>query len=267
MAEANQLQKYKAQLMTSKLINYVILKLKIVFYLQTELPLPQEASADIQKSSQKAYNNALQHKEYKMFSDLWEKLHEFLPDCEEIHGPSQNLQVTQWIESIDVKEEHDSINSRIEENNPPPPKQVLKTGPVTSSSNPNVKKKPQGQRQGTSHKSFFRTPNTHPPNGFYTDYILTPVYGQLAISCLHWPHWPILHLTKPQAIILAFGPEGSFQSSRGQCPSSHHQVPWPNPLYYGGFGLNGLYGPQSMGPSGPFWPNSNEAKRGQGGIS
>ncbi|MBW0519825.1 hypothetical protein O181_059540, partial [Austropuccinia psidii MF-1] len=32
-----------------------------------------------------------------------EKLHEFLPDCEKISGPSQHLQVTQWMASIDVK--------------------------------------------------------------------------------------------------------------------------------------------------------------------
>ncbi|MBW0572532.1 hypothetical protein O181_112247 [Austropuccinia psidii MF-1] len=33
-----------------------------------------------------------------------EKLHEFLPYCEKIPGPSQHLQVTQWMESIDGKE-------------------------------------------------------------------------------------------------------------------------------------------------------------------
>ncbi|MBW0477513.1 hypothetical protein O181_017228, partial [Austropuccinia psidii MF-1] len=32
------------------------------------------------------------------------KLHEFLPDCEKIPGPSQHLQVTQWMASIDGKE-------------------------------------------------------------------------------------------------------------------------------------------------------------------
>ncbi|MBW0587657.1 hypothetical protein O181_127372 [Austropuccinia psidii MF-1] len=30
-----------------------------------------------------------------------EKLHEFLPDCEKIPGPSQHLQVTKWMASID----------------------------------------------------------------------------------------------------------------------------------------------------------------------
>ncbi|MBW0555359.1 hypothetical protein O181_095074 [Austropuccinia psidii MF-1] len=47
-----------------------------------------------------------------------EKLHEFLPDCEKIPGPSQRLQVTQWMESIYVKEEHDAFNSRMEEKQP-----------------------------------------------------------------------------------------------------------------------------------------------------
>ncbi|MBW0523107.1 hypothetical protein O181_062822 [Austropuccinia psidii MF-1] len=70
MAEANQLEKEKCQLMTFKLINYVILKLIILFYLQTELELPQEASVDIYKASQKAYKNALQHKEYQILADL-----------------------------------------------------------------------------------------------------------------------------------------------------------------------------------------------------
>ncbi|MBW0592211.1 hypothetical protein O181_131926 [Austropuccinia psidii MF-1] len=33
-----------------------------------------------------------------------EKLHEFLPDCEKIPGPSQHLRVTQWMASSDGKE-------------------------------------------------------------------------------------------------------------------------------------------------------------------
>ncbi|MBW0578035.1 hypothetical protein O181_117750 [Austropuccinia psidii MF-1] len=32
---------------------------------------PQEASVDIYKAIQKAYNNALQHKEYQILEDLW----------------------------------------------------------------------------------------------------------------------------------------------------------------------------------------------------
>ncbi|MBW0591634.1 hypothetical protein O181_131349 [Austropuccinia psidii MF-1] len=47
-----------------------------------------------------------------------QKLHECLPDCEKIPGPSQYLQVIQWMASIDGKEEHDSLNSRMEEKQP-----------------------------------------------------------------------------------------------------------------------------------------------------
>ncbi|MBW0583690.1 hypothetical protein O181_123405 [Austropuccinia psidii MF-1] len=43
-----------------------------------------------------------------------EKLHEFLPDCEKVMGPSQHLQATQWMASIDGKEEHYDLNSRME---------------------------------------------------------------------------------------------------------------------------------------------------------
>ncbi|MBW0518042.1 hypothetical protein O181_057757 [Austropuccinia psidii MF-1] len=38
-----------------------------------------------------------------------EKLHEFLPDCEKIPGPSQYLQVAQWMASIDGEEKHDAL--------------------------------------------------------------------------------------------------------------------------------------------------------------
>ncbi|MBW0563625.1 hypothetical protein O181_103340 [Austropuccinia psidii MF-1] len=47
-----------------------------------------------------------------------EKLHKFLPDCEKIPGHSQHLQVTQWMASIDGKEEHDALNSIMEEKQP-----------------------------------------------------------------------------------------------------------------------------------------------------
>ncbi|MBW0554902.1 hypothetical protein O181_094617 [Austropuccinia psidii MF-1] len=77
-----------------------------------------------------------------------EKLHELLPECEKIPGPSQHLQVTQWMASIDGKEEHDAFNSRMEEKNPPPTKQVPKTAPIASRSNSNVKKQLQAQNKG-----------------------------------------------------------------------------------------------------------------------
>ncbi|MBW0564375.1 hypothetical protein O181_104090 [Austropuccinia psidii MF-1] len=77
-----------------------------------------------------------------------EKLPEFLPDYEKLPGPSQHLQVTQWMAYIDGKEEHVLLTEEWRENNPPPPKQVPKTAPVASSSNSNVKKQQQAQNKG-----------------------------------------------------------------------------------------------------------------------
>ncbi|MBW0572748.1 hypothetical protein O181_112463 [Austropuccinia psidii MF-1] len=50
--------------------------------------------------------------------------------------------------SIYGKEEHYSFNRRMEESNPPSPKQVPKTAQVARSRNSNVKKQPQAQRKG-----------------------------------------------------------------------------------------------------------------------
>ncbi|MBW0521089.1 hypothetical protein O181_060804 [Austropuccinia psidii MF-1] len=86
-----------------------------------------------------------------------EKLHEFLPDCEKIPGPSQHFQFTQWMASIDGKEKHDAFNSRMEEKQPPPPKQVPKTAPGTRSSNFNVKKQPQAQNKGKNKEPDTKT--------------------------------------------------------------------------------------------------------------
>ncbi|MBW0551184.1 hypothetical protein O181_090899 [Austropuccinia psidii MF-1] len=87
-----------------------------------------------------------------------EKLHEFLPYCEKISGPSQHLQFTQWMASIDGKEEHYSFNSRMEEKQP-------STTQASAKNSPNGQKhqfqhaksatsSEQGQRQGTSHKQL-----------------------------------------------------------------------------------------------------------------
>ncbi|MBW0575897.1 hypothetical protein O181_115612 [Austropuccinia psidii MF-1] len=72
--------------MTSKLINYVILKLIILFYLQTELIPPQEASVDIYKASQKAYKHALQHEEYQILADLWKNCMNSYPTVRKFLG-------------------------------------------------------------------------------------------------------------------------------------------------------------------------------------
>ncbi|MBW0530898.1 hypothetical protein O181_070613 [Austropuccinia psidii MF-1] len=87
-----------------------------------------------------------------------EKLHEFLPDCEKIPGPSQHLQVTQWMSSIDEKEEHDSFNSRMEGKKPSTTQESAKNSPSSQKQKLQREKEAtsseQGQRQGTRHKNL-----------------------------------------------------------------------------------------------------------------
>ncbi|MBW0495035.1 hypothetical protein O181_034750 [Austropuccinia psidii MF-1] len=59
----------------------------------------------------------------------FEKLHEFLPDCEKLPRPSQQLQVTQWMASIDGKEKHYAFNSRMEEKQPSTTQAIAKNSP------------------------------------------------------------------------------------------------------------------------------------------
>ncbi|MBW0566356.1 hypothetical protein O181_106071, partial [Austropuccinia psidii MF-1] len=86
------------------------------------------------------------------------KLHESLPNCEKIPGPSQHLQVTQWMASIDLKDKHDAFNRRMEE-------KQSSTTQASAKNSPNIQKKQfqsekaaisskQGQKQGTSHKAL-----------------------------------------------------------------------------------------------------------------
>ncbi|MBW0479493.1 hypothetical protein O181_019208 [Austropuccinia psidii MF-1] len=77
-----------------------------------------------------------------------EKLHEFLPNCEKIPGPSQHFKVTQWMESIDGKEKHDAFNSRMEERQPSTTQASAKNSLRSQCSNSNEKKQPQAQNKG-----------------------------------------------------------------------------------------------------------------------
>ncbi|MBW0540458.1 hypothetical protein O181_080173 [Austropuccinia psidii MF-1] len=87
-----------------------------------------------------------------------EKLHEFLPDCDKIPGPSQHLQVTQWMAYIDGKEEHDAFNSRMEEKQPSTTQESAKNSPSSQKQQFQHEKagtsSKQGKRQGTSHKTL-----------------------------------------------------------------------------------------------------------------
>ncbi|MBW0577593.1 hypothetical protein O181_117308 [Austropuccinia psidii MF-1] len=140
------------------MLNCPILKLMTLFYLQKELTWTQGASVDIYKANQKAYNNALQHKEYQILADLWKNCMNSYLTVTKIPGTSQHLEVTQWMASIGGKEEYDAFNSRMEEKQPSTTKKSAKTShsgqqqkfqhekPATSSK--------QGKREGTSPKAL-----------------------------------------------------------------------------------------------------------------
>ncbi|MBW0530134.1 hypothetical protein O181_069849 [Austropuccinia psidii MF-1] len=108
----------------AKLANYAILKLIIVFNLQTELTLPQEASVDIYKASQKAYNNEFQHKEYHILADLWK-------NCMNSYQTVIKFEAISTLArySIDVKEKHDAFDSRMEEKQPSNTQESSKNSP------------------------------------------------------------------------------------------------------------------------------------------
>ncbi|MBW0562652.1 hypothetical protein O181_102367 [Austropuccinia psidii MF-1] len=87
-----------------------------------------------------------------------EKLHEFLPDCEIIPGPSQHFQVTQFMASIYGKEEHDACNRRMEEKQPSTTQASAKNSFSSQQQKIQCEKaatsSKQGKRQGTSHKTL-----------------------------------------------------------------------------------------------------------------
>ncbi|MBW0470106.1 hypothetical protein O181_009821, partial [Austropuccinia psidii MF-1] len=85
-----------------------------------------------------------------------------------------------------------------------------------------------------------------PPWVFYGSYAIAPLNHQLwpqAISCHHWPSWPISTSPTPRPSSFILGLGGSFYLPGGSGPPSHHHWPLANPFHYGGFGLNGLFGP------------------------
>ncbi|MBW0504124.1 hypothetical protein O181_043839 [Austropuccinia psidii MF-1] len=134
--------------MDPKLTYYAILKLIILLYLQTELTTPQEASVDIYKASQKAYNNALQHKQYQILADLWKKcMNSYLTVKKFLHHHNTCKLLNGW-HPLMKKKNMILLTAEWRKNNPPPPKQVPKTAPVASSSNYIVKKKPNAQNKG-----------------------------------------------------------------------------------------------------------------------
>ncbi|MBW0471153.1 hypothetical protein O181_010868 [Austropuccinia psidii MF-1] len=123
MAETNQLQKEK------------------------ELKLPQEASVDIKKASQKAYNNALKHKEYQISADLWKNcVNSYLTVRKFLGHPNTCKLLNQWHPLMEKK--HDAFDRRMEEKQPSTTQAMPKPAPIARSRNPNGKKKTKVQNKG-----------------------------------------------------------------------------------------------------------------------
>ncbi|MBW0522097.1 hypothetical protein O181_061812 [Austropuccinia psidii MF-1] len=143
--------------MDLKLTNYAIMKLIILFYLQTKLTPPQEASVDIYKASQKAYNNSLQHEEYQIIAYMWKNcMNSYLTVRKFLGHPNTCKLLNGWNPLMEKKNMMLST-PELRKNNPPQPKQVPKTAPVASSINSNLKKQPQDQNKGKG-----KAPATNP---------------------------------------------------------------------------------------------------------
>ncbi|MBW0576746.1 hypothetical protein O181_116461 [Austropuccinia psidii MF-1] len=148
MAEANQVQKEKGQLMTSKQLKYIIMMLIIPLYLHKELKPPQEASEDIYKASHKAYNNSLQYKEYQNLANLWKNCMNSYLTVRKFLGHPHNCKLLNGLHPLMENKNMMLLTLEWRKNNPPSPKQVPKTAPVASSSNYNLKKQPQAPNKG-----------------------------------------------------------------------------------------------------------------------
>ncbi|MBW0586827.1 hypothetical protein O181_126542 [Austropuccinia psidii MF-1] len=112
------------------------------------MTLTQEASLDIYKDSQKAYNNSLQHKEYQILAYLWKNcINSYLTLRKFLGHPNNCKLLNVWNPSMEKKNMM-LLTAEWRKNNPPPPKQVPQTAPVARSSNYNVKKQPQAQNKG-----------------------------------------------------------------------------------------------------------------------
>ncbi|MBW0585464.1 hypothetical protein O181_125179 [Austropuccinia psidii MF-1] len=87
-----------------------------------------------------------------------EKLHEFLPDHEKIPGPSQHLQVTQWMASIDGKEKYDALSNIMAEKQPSTTQESSKNSRNSQKQQlqreKSATRSEKGQRKGNSHKTL-----------------------------------------------------------------------------------------------------------------
>ncbi|MBW0537366.1 hypothetical protein O181_077081 [Austropuccinia psidii MF-1] len=124
-----------------------------------KLKLPQEASVDIYKARQKAYNNEFQNKEYQILADLWKNFMNSYLTMRKFLGYPNTFKFLNGWHPLMEKKNMMLLTEEWRENSPPPPKQVPKTAPVASSGNFNVKKQPQNPiARVTESQRFSRMP-------------------------------------------------------------------------------------------------------------
>ncbi|MBW0580832.1 hypothetical protein O181_120547 [Austropuccinia psidii MF-1] len=120
-----------------------------LFYLKKELTPPQEAPVDIYKASKKAYNNALQHKEYQILADLWKNcMNSYLTVRKFLGHPNTCKLLNGW-HLLMEKKNMMLLTAEWRKNNPPPQNQVPRPAPVASSSH-KLKTRAKGRHQPQS---------------------------------------------------------------------------------------------------------------------
>ncbi|MBW0589508.1 hypothetical protein O181_129223, partial [Austropuccinia psidii MF-1] len=77
-----------------------------------------------------------------------ENLHEFLPDCEKVPGPSHTFKLLNGWHPLLEKKNMMLLTAEWRKNNTSPPKTSAKTASVARSRNSNAKKQPQAQNKG-----------------------------------------------------------------------------------------------------------------------
>ncbi|MBW0585633.1 hypothetical protein O181_125348 [Austropuccinia psidii MF-1] len=112
--------------MDLKLKYYAILKLITLFYLQTDLKRPQEASVDIYRATQKAYNNALQHKGYQILSDLCNNCMNSYLSVRNFLGHPRTCKLLNGLHPLMEKKNMMLLTAEQRKNNPPPPRKLAK---------------------------------------------------------------------------------------------------------------------------------------------
>ncbi|MBW0489036.1 hypothetical protein O181_028751 [Austropuccinia psidii MF-1] len=118
------------------------------------------------KANQRAYNNALQNKEYEILAALCENwMNSYLTVIKFLGHPNNFKLLNGWHPLMEKKNMM-RLTAEWRKSNPPSPKQLPKIAPVASRNNSNLKKQPQAHNKGKSkepatkpYRHSYRNPN------------------------------------------------------------------------------------------------------------